>query len=866
ARPDARLQKVLRAAAKSAPGAAAASVDAVMGKLLNAAASRDPEAADRIFDDLRARLRADFAVGADLDAVKADFARKDPIRYAPPGASDADGRTSVHNCEEALNGAPLSAGGLCGHSAVGASLLAGLLDAFRQQFGTAAGLLANGAAMLLGLVFGLLTGGVGLIVKILFALGMTAWAVYELVPAFGKALRSLWTSKEGSRERYAAVRQLSTLAGSVLIMALLAVAGGKIGNSLPPAWEAKVAGMTAKVSARMPTRISAMLSKWAAAGEARAAAPKLDGASRAMEAPGRPLPSAVHSAEKGYALVAEESLSAAKTGKASRLAEKTVTEYLEKELPLGASADPVKARTVLAAALEKADLALRHHAARNPAEAASVDLSVAVVAKDAAGRAVLVSARAGEAGVFLRRGGQFVPQQKPAPAKVGIKELAKEFWSDLKGEKPSARVQLNESSAAGGEALGSARYRPPRIEESVLQPKDTIFAAGRGSAETVSGARHLRAGAGLPRAIAELNIPAKRGFLAALAGRMGTRQASYRTNVFQQAAIRYAPAPPAPTIDLGSGEGSSEGEGTDDLEDEGKTTAIGEGKIPPPVQAQLRLPPETKVDKPSVAAGGGSAAGSGGGGGEGDSAGKGPKPPKFGGSGDKGGGGGGGGGGPAGNGADGGGGGERGGPDGHGGAGGATPPGGRQVGAAPPPDLLGGGSASPRAGGSGGSPNDTALGGGHSPAPSLASRFDGARPRSESAPAWSPIGMKGLGAGDSPGLPRLMPRDAALSAPEAREDEPYDARTAGGAVAPAPSGAPGLKSEDEDFNYTYLASPRHKYELPTDRPPEKDDLRRLLSLGLPGAASALALAYLIYHSDLPYLLGLTRRRRDGTYG
>ena len=29
---------------------------------------------------------------------------------------------------------------------------------------------------------------------------------------------------------------------------------------------------------------------------------------------------------------------------------------------------------------------------------------------------------------------------------------------------------------------------------------------------------------------------------------------------------------------------------------------------------------------------------------------------------------------------------------------------------------------------------------------------------------------------------------------------------------------------------------------------------------------AAAIAYLFYHSDLPYLAGFTRRRRDGTYG
>ncbi|MBI2787489.1 MAG: hypothetical protein HYX59_02290, partial [Elusimicrobia bacterium] len=73
------------------------------------------------------------------------------------------------------------------------------------------------------------------------------------------------------------------------------------------------------------------------------------------------------------------------------------------------------------------------------------------------------------------------------------------------------------------------------------------------------------------------------------------------------------------------------------------------------------------------------------------------------------------------------------------------------------------------------------------------------------------------------------------------------------------------RPEEEDFSYTYMAPARHKYELPTDRPAERKDWQRFLALALRGAA-ALAIAYLIYHSDLPYLVGLTRRRRDGTYG
>ena len=120
------------------------------------------------------------------------------------------------------------------------------------------------------------------------------------------------------------------------------------------------------------------------------ATPQLKGTSRVPEVPGKTPPSAVHSVEKGYVFVAEESRSAAKTGKASRLAEKTVTAHLEKELRLGETVTPSRARSILAVALEKADQAVKDYAAKNPAEAARVDLSVAIVAKDASRGSVLV--------------------------------------------------------------------------------------------------------------------------------------------------------------------------------------------------------------------------------------------------------------------------------------------------------------------------------------------------------------------------------------------------------------------------------------------------------------------------------------------
>ncbi len=258
--------------------------------------------------------------------------------------------------------------------------------------------------------------------------------------------------------------------------------------------------------------------------------------------------------------------------------------------------------------------------------------------------------------------------------------------------------------------------------------------------------------------------------------------------------------------------------------------------------------------------GGGGVGGGGGPAGGGPEAGKGPKAPSFGGFG---GGGGPGGGGPGG-----------GGPGGGGGApadeGGHAPAAaakaGPDVSAAEPAGLLGGGPTIPVNRGSKVAPNDTSLDGGHSPAASLASAFDGSRDRKGPSGGWSPTAMKGLGAGDSPALPRLGARAAPLTGPAAADDGQLSADTAGGAVVPAGrAGAPGAKPEEEDFSYNYMPAARHKYELPTDRPGEQADWRYLMSLLVRGAAAA-SIGYLIYYSELPFLLGLSRRRRDGTYG
>lgn len=127
--------------------------------------------------------------------------------------------------------------------------------------------------------------------------------------------------------------------------------------------------------------------------------------------------------------------------------------------------------------------------------------------------------------------------------------------------------------------------------------------------------------------------------------------------------------------------------------------------------------------------------------------------------------------------------------------------------------------------------------------------------------------MKGVGAGDSPPLPSFGARNSSLTPPPGAEAQNlHDARAAA-APATAPSNAAPAPSneEEEDFNYTYMPPARHRYELPTDNPGENKSWQYWMGLSL-RAAAALSISFLAYHSDLPYLIGLTRRRRDGSYG
>ena len=124
--------------------------------------------------------------------------------------------------------------------------------------------------------------------------------------------------------------------------------------------------------------------------------------------------------------------------------------------------------------------------------------------------------------------------------------------------------------------------------------------------------------------------------------------------------------------------------------------------------------------------------------------------------------------------------------------------------------------------------------------------------------------MKGLGAGDSPGMTQMAGARASALKPPAPAAGATAADAMSGSAArgaPAqPGAAPAAGPAEEDYSYTYLAPARHKYEFPAEKSSSSEDQRYLLSLGL-RVCAALAVAYLIYHSEIGYLLGVTRRRR-----
>lgn len=159
---------------------------------------------------------------------------------------------------------------------------------------------------------------------------------------------------------------------------------------------------------------------------------------------------------------------------------------------------------------------------------------------------------------------------------------------------------------------------------------------------------------------------------------------------------------------------------------------------------------------------------------------------------------------------------------------------------------------------------------GHSPSDSLSSRFDGApeRPKQAGAKQDSPIfGGASADAGQS-GMPALGAKGPGLTKTDAAAENATPgaadeaARPVGAARGPGQPAAATASPEAEDYSYTYLPSAQHSYDFRQgkEEKPKNSGLKFLLDLAL-RASAAVSIGYLVLHSNLAYILGLSRRKR-----
>ncbi|MBI5199984.1 MAG: hypothetical protein HY925_00225 [Elusimicrobia bacterium] len=114
-----------------------------------------------------------------------------------------------------------------------APLLAGLLDAFRQQFATVEGITQNLLWILISILLTALSGfgAIARIVASVASLAVTGWMLWPIFRQGYDAVKRLRKASDGSPERYGALFDLGVAGGTLLILALLTAAGWAIGKS-----------------------------------------------------------------------------------------------------------------------------------------------------------------------------------------------------------------------------------------------------------------------------------------------------------------------------------------------------------------------------------------------------------------------------------------------------------------------------------------------------------------------------------------------------------------------------------------------------------------------------------------------------------
>lgn len=160
-------------------------------------------------------------------------------------ASGGYARLDGHDIPGEDNSRPLSPASLACMAAVGdhptiaqmcrnhpnlAPLIAGLLDALKQQFGTLTGILMNIFFFIFGLLSAVVTGGVGLILKLIGLIGM-GWGIWMALKGIVGGVRQYLGHPEGTVERAAGLRQVGVAGGGLLIMVMMALAGFGLGKT-----------------------------------------------------------------------------------------------------------------------------------------------------------------------------------------------------------------------------------------------------------------------------------------------------------------------------------------------------------------------------------------------------------------------------------------------------------------------------------------------------------------------------------------------------------------------------------------------------------------------------------------------------------
>ncbi len=179
------------------------------------------------------------------------------LKVAAVPATDKSLPDPSASCRQALAGHPQLVS-LCREHPKLAPLIAGVVEAFKAQFGTIQGAATSLLFLLIGLVMSAVS-GIGMIAKVavsLVSLGMAAMVLGPLIKEGWDAFGAYRRSEDGTSQQSAALLRMGKVGGAVLILALMSFVGYKIGKSKPgrQAVESMTSALSAKLGKAVPAK------------------------------------------------------------------------------------------------------------------------------------------------------------------------------------------------------------------------------------------------------------------------------------------------------------------------------------------------------------------------------------------------------------------------------------------------------------------------------------------------------------------------------------------------------------------------------------------------------------------------------------